>query len=86
MKKEKGKVTSTWLKARKLLKEEQFEQAEQTLDLGIALVAHFTLEGLMDKDLLEGVKMETWKERFWVATENFIWPRRPDYEKNWRFK
>jgi hypothetical protein len=48
------------------------------------MVAQATLEGMGDKDMLENVKMETWKERFWIATENYIWPTRPDYEKNWK--
>jgi hypothetical protein len=84
MKKEKGPVTKTWLDARQLIKENRLEEAEQKLDRGILMVAQATLEGMGDKDMLENVKMETWKERFWIATENYIWPTRPDYEKNWK--
>jgi hypothetical protein len=40
--------------------------------------------GIQDKDLIEGVKKETWHERFWVATANHIWPLRHDYEENWK--
>ena len=43
------------------------------------------INGYGDKDLLEGIKMEVWKERFWVTTENYIWPTRSDYEQNWKF-
>jgi hypothetical protein len=84
MKKEKGPVNKTWLDARQLIKENRLEEAEQKLDRGILMVAQATLEGMGDKDMLENVKMETWKERFWIATENYIWPTRPDYEKNWK--
>ena len=85
MKKPKEIVTKTWLEARELIKARQFEEAEQVLDKGILLLTQFTMDGYGDKDLLEGVKMEVWKERFWIATENHIWPTRPDYAKNWKF-
>jgi len=85
MKKPKGIVTKTWLEVRELIKTKQLEKAEQVLDKGILLLTQFTINGYGDKDLLEGVKMEVWKERFWVTTENHIWPTRPDYEKNWKF-
>tara|TARA_R110000868_G_scaffold140437_2_gene355994 strand:- start:2792 stop:3049 length:258 start_codon:yes stop_codon:yes gene_type:complete len=85
MKKPKGIVTRTWLEARELIKTEQLEKAEQILDKGILLLTQSTIDGYGDKDLLEGVKMEVWKERFWVTTENYIWPTRLDYEKNWKF-
>jgi hypothetical protein len=84
MKKEKGLVTKLWLQARHLIETKQLQEAEQVLDKGILVVSKFTLDGLGDKDLLEGVKMETWKERFWIAIENNIWPTRKDYEKNWK--
>jgi hypothetical protein len=78
-------VTKTWLEARELIKTRQFEKAEQVLDKGILLLTQFTIDGYGDKDLLEEVKMEVWKERFWIAIENHIWTKRPDYEKNWKF-
>jgi len=85
MKKPKEIVTKTWLEARELIKARQFEEAEQVLDKGILLLTQFTMDGYGDKDLLEEVKMEVWKERFWIAIENHIWPTRPDYTKNWKF-
>lgn len=84
MKKEKEPVTKIWLEARQLIKEKNLEEAEQVLDKGIFLLGYFTMKGLGDKDLLENVKMETWKERFWVATQNHIWPTRKDYETVWK--
>jgi len=83
-KKEKGPVTKTWLEARQLLADNNLEEAELTLDKGIFLLGYYSMQGLGDKDLLEDVKMETWKERFWVAIQNNIWPTREDYEEVWK--
>ena len=83
-KKEQGQFTKTWAQARQLLADEKFEQAEDVLDTGILLLIKAYEKGHRDKDLIEGVKKETWHERFWIATENYIWPRRPDYLKNWK--
>ena len=84
MKKEKGPVTKTWLESRQLINENKLDEAEQKLDKGILMLTHATLDGLGDKDILENVKMETWKERFWIAIQNHIWPTFSDYEKNWK--
>ena len=81
-----GRITTTWLEARELIKNKQWEEAEQKLDLGIMLLSKASLDGLGDKDLFDGVKMEVWYERYWVATEKYIWPLRVDYEKNWLMK
>ena len=75
-----------WLNARQQLKEKNFEEAEQTLDRGIFLLAQHAMQGVGDKDLIEGVKRETWLERFWISLENNIWPLREDYEEVWKFK
>ena len=84
MKKEKGPITKLWLEARQLINENKLEQAEDVLDMGILHLAYATMNGVGDKDLIEGVKKETWHERFWIAIETHIWPTRPDYEKNWK--
>lgn len=83
MKKEKP-LTNLWLECRQLIKENRLPEAEQKLDRGILFLAHSSSEGLGDKDMIEGVKKETWHERFWITMENYIWPTRPDYEKNWK--
>ena len=62
----------------------KLEQAEEVLDKGILLLAYASMNGLSDKDMIEGVKKETWHERFWIAIETHIWPTRPDYEENWK--
>lgn len=84
MKKNKGAVTTLWLEARQLIETNQLEELEDKLDIGIAMLSKYTLEGYKDKDLLEGVKMEVWKERFWITIEKHIWPTFPNYEKNWK--
>jgi hypothetical protein len=47
-------------------------------------LAFYSLNGIKDKELLEGVKKEVWYERFWIAIEKNIWPTRDDYEENWK--
>jgi len=84
MKKEKGIITKTWLEVKKFIEEKQFDKAEETIDVGIALLSKLTLDGYGDKDVIEKVKMEVWKERFWITLENHIWARRPDYKENWK--
>lgn len=78
MTKEKGLITKTWLEAKHLISTEQFDKAEEVLDRGIAILSKYTLDGYGDKDVVEKVKMEVWKERFWLLTEKYIWPL---YEK-----
>lgn len=79
-----GTITKLWLEAREQIKNNQLEEAEQTLDMGLVILSKATLEGARDKDLLDGVKMETWKERIWIALETSIWPTRVDYELVWK--
>lgn len=84
MTKEKGPITKTWLEARKCINENRLEEAEQILDKGILMLSYLTYDGCDDKKLIENVKMEVWKERFWISIEKYIWPTRPDYVKNWK--
>ena len=81
---ETGEVEKTWLEAGQLIKEEKWEELEEKLDYGILCLAFITEQGLGDKDIWESVKMETWKERFWISVEKYIWVRREDYETNWK--
>ena len=82
----KGEVTKTWENARRLIKENKLEEAEQALDLIILHMAVAQEKGLKDKDLIEGVKREVWLERAYVSIEKYIWPTRPDYKEMWEFK
>jgi hypothetical protein len=83
-----GQMTTLWLKAKELIKEnnpEKVEQLSELLEWGILCLAKANLEdGITDdKTLIEGVKKETWHERFWIAMENLVCPTYEDYEENW---
>jgi hypothetical protein len=84
-----GQMTTLWLKAKELIKEsdpEKTQELSEILEWGILCLSIAKLErGITDdKTLMEGVKKETWHERFWVAMQNYVWPTYPDYEKNWK--
>jgi hypothetical protein len=82
--KKRGQLTTLWLEARELIKENKISQLEETLEKGILVLAINTMNGVGDKELMEGVKKETWYERFWITMENHVWPTFPDYEENWK--
>jgi hypothetical protein len=87
--KKQGQMTTLWLKAKELIKEnnpEKIEQLSELLEWGIVCLSIAKLErGITDdKTLMEGVKKEVWHERFWIAMENYVWPTYPDYEENWK--
>jgi hypothetical protein len=90
MAKQKGHLTTLWLNAKELISdydfsEEKAQQLSTILEMGILCLAKATLEDqITDKELMEGVKKETWYERFWVAMEKYVWPTYPDYEENWK--
>jgi hypothetical protein len=84
-----GQMTTLWLKAKELIKEnnpEKVEQLSELLEWGILCLAKANLEdGITDdKAMIEGVKKEVWHERFWIAMENYVWPTYDDYEENWK--
>lgn len=74
-KKSKDLVTSIWLKSLDYIKLRDFEKLQDSLDLGLVYLSKYTLNGYSDKDELEHVKMEVWKERFWCAIERYVWSR-----------
>jgi hypothetical protein len=85
-----GQMTTLWLQAKELIKEnnpEKVEQLSELLEWGILCLARAHLEhGITDDNAIrEGVKKETWHERFWIAMENHVWPTYDDYEENWKF-
>jgi hypothetical protein len=88
MAKQKGQLTTLWSKSKELINNytpEKAEQLSELLEMGILCLAKATLENQIDdKELMEGVKKETWYERFWVAMEKYVWPTYPDYEENWK--
>ena len=63
-------LTPMWLNCRALLEKEDLEQADDELMRLIYKLADYTINGYKDADKIEGVKLETWKERAWYALEN----------------
>jgi hypothetical protein len=58
-------------KAKSTYKSGDKNKARDYCDMGIAYVAgKREKQGLGGKDLLEGVKVELWLERFWMFLEN----------------
>ncbi len=46
------------------------EEARDFWDLGIAYIADKRLDGYEPEDLIEGIKVDLWLERFWMFLEN----------------
>jgi hypothetical protein len=63
-------VTPMWSKCRKALDENNLELADDLLMTLIFKLGEYTLKGYKDADVIEGVKLEVWKERSWFSLEN----------------
>ena len=63
-------VTPMWLKCQEILKSGDMELADNELMRLIYKLADYTVNGYKDADKIEGVKLEVWKERAWMALEN----------------
>ena len=63
-------VTPLWHNCKLLLEENKLEEADDKLMELIFKLSEYTLQGYKDESLVEGVKLETWKERAWYANEN----------------
>ena len=46
------------------------EQARDWCDRGIVFVANKKMNGFGGEDIIEGVKVDLWLERFWMYLEN----------------
>ena len=57
-------------KAKQSFKSGDTESARDFCDLGIAYIADKRNDGYSAKDLVEGVKVDLWLERFWMFLEN----------------
>lgn len=86
MKKPKGPLTTLWQEAKSMIDSGKYEveALQELLDKGIVMLSFLSMNGIKDKDLVENVKKEVWHERFWIATEKYIWTTFPDYEENWK--
>lgn len=57
-------------KAKQSFKLGDKESARNICDLGIAYIADKRNDGWQPEDLIEGVKVDLWLERFWMFLEN----------------
>lgn len=57
-------------KAKQSYKSGNEESARDFCDLGIAYVAGKRNDGYSSEDLIEGIKVDLWLERFWMFLEN----------------
>ncbi len=56
--------------ARNAVNNGNMDEARDLFDMGLVKVATARGEGMGDKDLLDGVRIELWLERFWYGLEN----------------
>jgi hypothetical protein len=63
-------ITPMWLKCQEILKTGDLELADDKLMELVWKLADYSMSGHKDAYVLEGVKLETWKERVWFAIEN----------------
>jgi hypothetical protein len=63
-------VTPMWSKCRKALDENNLELADDLLMTLIFKLGEYTIKGFKDADVIEGVKLEVWKERAWFSLQN----------------
>lgn len=71
MKVEKQVLHHCFDKAKEFYKLGDKDKTRDYLDLGIARVAHMKEDGYDGEDLVEGVKINLWLERFWMKLENW---------------
>jgi hypothetical protein len=63
-------ITPMWEKCLSILKTNDMELADTKLMELVWKLADYTILGYKDTDRIEGVKLEVWKERVWMAIEN----------------
>ena len=63
-------VTPMWDKCKNALAENNLELADDLLMTLIFKLGEYTIKGFKDADVIEGVKLEVWKERAWFSLEN----------------
>ena len=63
-------ITPMWQNCQTVLKSGDLELADEKLMELVWKLADYTMTGFKDVDVIEGVKLETWKERVWFSIEN----------------
>ena len=70
MKKQDRPLTRIFEQAKKVISNNQLDQARDLLDLGIATVAnYYLLDKKSPKDKVEKTTLDIWMERFWYQLE-----------------
>lgn len=59
-----------WQNCLSILESGDLELADTKLMELVWKLADYTMQGFKDADRIEGVKLETWKERVWYTIEN----------------
>ena len=63
-------ITPMWQNCQAVLKTGDLELADDKLMELVWKLADYTMQGFKDADRIEGVKLETWKERCWYTIEH----------------
>lgn len=63
-------VTPMWEQCKSIVASGNIELADQKLMELVWKLADYTMLGYKDADVIEGVKLETWKERCWFQIEH----------------
>jgi hypothetical protein len=62
-----GKITNTWKQALQQIRSNQFNEAIETLDECLMILAIATEDNTED---LDGISVDLWKTRVWVKLED----------------
>lgn len=63
-------ITPMWKQCQEVLKVGDLELADKLLMELVWKLADYTMLGYKDADVIEGVKLEVWKERAWFSIQN----------------
>jgi hypothetical protein len=61
-----GKVTNLWNKAKNQIEEGKLDQARNTLDACLLVLARATERNI---EVIDNVKIDLWKDRVWLMLE-----------------
>jgi len=66
----KDSIKTVYAEAREAVNNNEMDKARDLFDTGLVIVAMARDEGMGDKELIEGVRIELWLERLWYGLEN----------------
>jgi len=65
----KHSIIPQWKNAKNLIKEGKLEEVEPILWSLIGQLAKMTMDGIHGDELVEGVKLDLWKDRIWLMLQ-----------------